>query len=143
MPVEYNNSIDYIENLPQNLLNIEEDSFQYKLWRVFSDQFDALDIAFACIQYAYASADSLFIEREVWPLLAGVCAWIASRVVRTPRGYEIHHVVGVDESIDNIDNNSYTNIAARIVLEESCRIAERLGIEVPATIRALANEVIE
>jgi len=80
-----------------------------------------LDVAFACIQYAYASGDELFLAREIWPLLAQVCTWVQDRVVRT-QGYEIHHVVGVDEGTRNVNNNSYTNIAAKIVLAESDRM---------------------
>ena len=82
-----------------------------------------LDIAFACLQYIHAVDDPSFVQNELWTLLEAVCTWIASRVVHTERGYEIHNVVGVDEGIENIDNNSYTNIAAKIVLEQVCAFA--------------------
>ncbi len=98
-----------------------------------------LDVAFACVQHAYASGDSIFVEREIWPLLQSVCSWIQSRVVQTDRGYEICHVVGVDEEIENINNNSYTNIAAKIVLRESCRIAGHLGVTPPTVWSEIAD----
>jgi protein-glucosylgalactosylhydroxylysine glucosidase len=82
-----------------------------------------LDIAFACLQYIHAVDDPSFVQNELWTLLEDVCTWIASRVVHTDRGYEIRNVVGVDEGIENIDNNSYTNIAAKIVLEQVCAFA--------------------
>jgi protein-glucosylgalactosylhydroxylysine glucosidase len=100
-----------------------------------------LDVAFACIQHAHASGDDLFVRQEIWPLLAAVCRWLQDRVVRTPRGYEIHHVVGVDEGTRNVNNNSYTNIGAKVVLEESDRIARGLGIAPPAAWREIADAI--
>ncbi len=88
-----------------------------------------LDVAFACLQYAYAAGNAEFIRTSLWPLLDAVCRWIVSRVEQTARGYEIRNVVGADESFVNVHNNSYTNIAAKIVLKETAGLALGVGID--------------
>jgi trehalose/maltose hydrolase-like predicted phosphorylase len=111
------------------------------VWSNTSEQHHiTLDIAFACLQYAWATGDEGYTRRELWPLLEAVCEWIVSRVTRTASGAEIRHVVGIDESIGNVDNNAYTNIAAKLVLRGAAGLAERLGIVAPsAAWRALAE----
>lgn len=60
-------------------------------------------------------------------MLRGVSQWIESRVTKTVRGYEILHVTGIEEEIDNVNNNAYTNILCRKVLREANRIGMQLG----------------
>lgn len=87
-----------------------------------------LDVAVACLQYAHATDDRAFVENEIWEILESVCDWIVSRVVRTDRGYEIRNVVGIDESLENVDNNAYTNIAAKLVLRQAADLGDRAGL---------------
>lgn len=101
-----------------------------------------LDVAFACLQYAYATDDRLFVDRQIRPLLIAVCRWIASRVEKTSRGYEIRHVVGVDEGEENVHNNSYTNIAAAIVLRGSARVLRSVGVDPPAVWETIADGIV-
>jgi hypothetical protein len=91
----------------------------------------SLDVAFAFAQYAHATGDDIFSREQAWPVLRGVADWIGTRARKTGRGYEIRHVEGIDEGIYNIHNNSYTNIAAVVVLREAIAMASRLGYEVP------------
>ncbi len=100
-----------------------------------------LDVAFACIQHIHAAGHDAFSEGELWRLLESVCRWIESRAEQTDRGYEIRHVVGIDEGISDVDNNAYTNIAAAIVLEESMEIADRLGKRVPERWKEIAESM--
>jgi len=90
-----------------------------------------MDIAFAALQYAYVSDDDAFVRNSVWPLLEEVCRFLCSRVEHTERGYEIKHVIGIDECLIDVDNNAYTNIAAKLVLSETAALAERLGMIAP------------
>ena len=97
---------------------------------IFIEQHVSMDVAFAFAQYAHASGDELFMRQQAWPVLEGVSQWIASRVVETGRGYEIHNVTGIDESIENINNNGYINTAAIVILRETMDLARRLGYAV-------------
>ena len=56
-----------------------------------------LDVALAFDAYAKVSGDERFIGEMAWPVLQGVADWIVSRAEKTPRGYEILHVTGIDE----------------------------------------------
>ena len=96
-----------------------------------TEQHINMDVAFAFAQYAAVSGDDIFIREQAWPVLKGVAEWICSRVKQTARGYEILNVTGIDEGIDNINNNSYTNIAAIVALREAANIARYLGVKPP------------
>lgn len=86
-----------------------------------------MDVALAFALYAHVTEDPVFIREKAWPVLRGVSQWIESRVTRTERGYEILRVTGIDEGVDNVNNNAYTNIVCRKVLTEANRIGKQLG----------------
>lgn len=90
-----------------------------------------LDVALGMAQYVHATGDELFRRQQAWPALEAVAEWVVSRVTRTARGYEILHVTGIDETIDNINNNAETNILAALVLREADAMARRLGFVPP------------
>jgi len=98
-----------------------------------------MDVAFAMIQYIHASGNELFLRQHAWPVVQGVAEWIASRVTKTERGYEILHVTGIDESLDNVNNDAETNGLASVVLNEVVKLAARLGISVPNSWREISN----
>ncbi len=100
-----------------------------------------IDVAFAFAQYAHATDDDLFIRQQAWPVLEGVSEWIASRVTKTARGYELRHVTGPDEGVDNIHNNAYTNMAAIVVLREAQAMAARMGLRPPALWKSIEQEM--
>ena len=106
-----------------------------------TEQHVSLDVAFAFAQYAHATGDDLFLKQSAWPVLEGVAEWVASRVTKTARGYEIRHITGPDEEIDNIHNNAYTNMAAVVVLREASALAARLGFTPPACWSAIAEGI--
>lgn len=100
-----------------------------------------LDVAFAFAQYCHASGDELFIRQQAWPVLEGVAEWLMSRVTETARGYEIRHVVGIDEGLENVHNNAYTNMASIVILREASALAKRLGFTPPPTWLAVAERI--
>jgi hypothetical protein len=86
-----------------------------------------MDVAMAFIAYAQVSGDPVFLQERAWPIVKGVAEWIESRVEKTERGYEILFVMGIDESTNNVNNDSFTNIISKIVLENANRIRVKLG----------------
>ena len=100
-----------------------------------------MDVAFAFAQFMHASGDDMFIKEQGWPVLSGVAEWIVSRVTQTARGYEIRHLVGPDELIENIHNNGFTNMAAIVILREATACAERLGLTPPAAWQEVARRM--
>jgi trehalose/maltose hydrolase-like predicted phosphorylase len=96
-----------------------------------AEQHVNLDIAYAFAQYVHATGDELFLRQQAWPVISAVVEWLTSRVTKTTRGYELRHITGVDEGIDNIHNNGFTNILAVMVLREAIAFARKLGAEPP------------
>ncbi len=84
-----------------------------------------MDVAMAFVAYVNITGDQVFKREKAWPVVKGVSEWIESRVTKTARGYEIHHVTGIDESIDNVPNDAYTNLMCQKVL----RVANQWAID--------------
>ncbi|HZR42786.1 MAG TPA: hypothetical protein VFB12_21890 [Ktedonobacteraceae bacterium] len=101
-----------------------------------------LDVAHAFAQYAHATGDEDFLQQQAWPVLQGVAEWIVSRASRTERGYEIKHVVGIAETSQPVNNNAFTNIAARVVLHDAAALARRLGRIVAEKWEEIANSLV-
>jgi len=106
-----------------------------------TEQHINLDVAFAMLQYVHACGDELFTRQHAWPVIQGVAEWIASRVTKTDRGYEILHVTGVDERRDNVNNDAETNGLSAVVLREAIELAGRLGITPPAIWKDIADRL--
>jgi trehalose/maltose hydrolase-like predicted phosphorylase len=100
-----------------------------------------LDVALAFDGFARVHGDEIFIRERAWPILKGVCEWIESRVVKTDRGYEIHHITGIDEEHDDVNNDSYSNLMAAKLLRSGCEYAEMLGYRKPAKWMAIADNL--
>ena len=87
-----------------------------------------LDVALAFDGYARVSGDQGYIRERVWPVLRGVAEWIESRMEKTVRGYEILHITGIDEEIDDVNNDSYSNLMAAKVLRSAASYSNMFGL---------------
>lgn len=116
-----------------------EEMVPYWAAAVFAEQHSNLAVALAFAQYAQATGDQRYLAQQAWPVLEGVAAWVVSRVKRTGRGFEIRHITGIDEEIENIHNNAYTNLLAAQVLREAQATAVQLGISPPAAWEEIAR----
>ncbi len=87
-----------------------------------------LDIALAFDGYARVSGDEGYIRERVWPIMRGVAEWIESRVEKTERGYEILHITGIDEEIDDVNNDSYSNLMAAKILRSAAAYSKMFGL---------------
>jgi len=87
----------------------------------------SLDVALAFARYAHVTGDGNFLRHKAWPVLQGVADWIASRAHRGRRGFEIRRSMGIAERKSESDNEAFTMLSARAVLEEALDAARRLG----------------
>jgi hypothetical protein len=92
----------------------------------------SLDIALAFAAYVHATGNMDYARRIAWPVLRSVGEFVASRVSRTARGFEIADTVGPREYYEPVTNNAFTNMAAATVLRQATGIAAAIGEEVPA-----------
>ncbi|MDE3180501.1 MAG: glycoside hydrolase family 65 protein [Acidobacteriota bacterium] len=93
----------------------------------WEEQHITADVALAFWEYQLAAGDDDFLKQATWPVLKAVGNWIASRGIYTPRGFEIHHIMGPDEGLPNVNNDAYVNLISKMVLEAAIRCATKAG----------------
>lgn len=87
------------------------------------------DIALAAWNYYCVTQDKNWLREKGWPILQATADFWASRVERNgPGRYDIKNVVAADEWAENVDNNAFTNAAAKANLQYATEAAKLLGI---------------
>ncbi|WP_158826760.1 glycoside hydrolase family 65 protein [Mucilaginibacter lacusdianchii] len=87
------------------------------------------DVAIAFWNYYCVTQDKTWLKERGWPILSATADFWASRVERNGKGhYYIKNVVAADEWAENVDNNAYTNAAAKVNLQYATQAARVLGI---------------
>ncbi len=87
------------------------------------------DIAIAAWNYYCVTQDKNWLRERGWPLLKETADFWASRVERNGSGhFDIKNVVAADEWAENIDNNAFTNAAAKANLQFAAQAASILGL---------------
>lgn len=86
-------------------------------------------VAIATWNYYRVTQDKNWLRERGWPILSATADFWASRVERNgPGKFEIKNVVAADEWAENVDNNAFTNAAARANLQYATEAAQILGI---------------
>jgi trehalose/maltose hydrolase-like predicted phosphorylase len=81
-------------------------------------------VAIAAWNYYCVTQDTAWLRDRGWPILQATADFWASRVERNgPGRYDIKNVVAADEWAENVDNNAFTNAAARANLEFATKAA--------------------
>ena len=87
------------------------------------------DVGIAAWNYYCVTRDKDWLREKGYPLLQATADFWASRVERDgPGAYHIRNVVAADEWAENIDDNAYTNAAARTNLQDAIAAARVLGV---------------
>ena len=87
------------------------------------------DIGVAAWNYFCVTKDTAWLKEKGWPLLKETAMFWASRVERNgPGKYDIKNVVAADEWAENVDNNAFTNGAAKVNLLNANKAAKVLGL---------------
>ena len=105
-------------------------------------------VAIAAWNYYCVTQDKNWLRERGWPILQATAGFWASRVERNgPGQYDIKNVVAADEWAENVDNNAFTNAAAKLNLQVATEAAKILGVaadpdwlEVAANIPVLKME---
>lgn len=99
----------------------------------WAEQHITPDVALGIWEYQLATNDPSFLQQGTWPVLQNVARWIESRGVVTSKGFEIQHIMGPDEGVPNVDDNSYMNLICKMVLDAAIRCAQMAGVTPPAS----------
>ncbi len=87
-------------------------------------------VGLAAWNYYCVTQDKEWLREKGWPILSQTADFWASRVERNgPGQYEIKNVVAADEWAENVDNNAFTNGAAKVLLKHATEAAGILGLK--------------
>lgn len=85
------------------------------------------DVAIAAWNYYAVTQDTSWLRGKGFPMIKDCADFWASRVERNgPGHYDINNVVAADEWAENVDNNAFTNAAAKANLRYAIMAAEIL-----------------
>jgi trehalose/maltose hydrolase-like predicted phosphorylase len=86
-------------------------------------------VGIAAWNYYCVTQDKEWLLQKGWPILKETAAFWASRVERKGIGnFEINNVVAADEWAENINNDAFTNAAAKSVLKYATEAAKVLDL---------------
>ena len=87
------------------------------------------DVALAAWKYYCVTQDKTWLKEKGYPILSATAEFWASRVERNgPGRYDIKNVVAADEWAENVDNNAFTNAAAKANLQFATEAAKLVGV---------------
>ncbi|HZZ75385.1 MAG TPA: glycoside hydrolase family 65 protein [Puia sp.] len=87
-------------------------------------------VGLAAWNYYCVTQDKVWLREKGWPILSASADFWASRVERNgPGHYDIKNVVAADEWAENVDNNAFTNGAAKVLLQHATEAAGILGVK--------------
>ncbi len=87
------------------------------------------DVAIAAWNYYCVTQDKKWLLERGYPILKATADFWASRVERNGTGhYDIKNVVAADEWAENVDNDAFTNAAAKENLQYATEAARILGL---------------
>lgn len=90
-------------------------------------------VGIAAWNYYCVTQDKEWLKERGWPILKETADFWASRVERNgPGKYDIKNVVAADEWAENVDNNAWTNAAAKAVLNYATEAAALIGAKADA-----------
>jgi len=106
------------------------------------EQHITADVAIAAWNYYCVTKDKNWLKEKGWPILSATADFWASRVERNrPGNYEIKNVVAADEWAENVNNNAFTNAAARANLKYATEAAKIIGVTPDPDWMAVANNI--
>ncbi len=86
-------------------------------------------VGIAAWNYYCVTQDKQWLREKGWPILQATADFWASRVERNgPGKYDINNVVAADEWAENVNNNAFTNAAAKANLQFATEAAKLLGV---------------
>jgi hypothetical protein len=107
------------------------------------EQHITADVALAQWQYYLATGDKGWLAQRGSPVLSQAAAFWASRVTSdSDSSYHIDGVTGPDEENPDVNDEAYTNVAAKTTLQDAVEAAAALGVSPPATWARIASKLV-
>lgn len=125
----------------ESALSGEEETPVWALSGTYEHHITA-DVAIAAWNYYLATQDKEWLTDKGWDILRNTADFWESRVTEKNGKYEILNVVCADEWAENVDNNAYTNAAAKLNLEYATEAALVLGLAANPQWSKIADNLI-
>ncbi len=107
------------------------------------EQHVTADIALAQWQYFLATGNKRWLMQFGWPVISQAAVFWASRTTPGSNGtYHIDGVTGPDEENPNVNDEAYTNVAAKATLLIASQAARVLGIAAPSDWAPIAAGIV-
>jgi trehalose/maltose hydrolase-like predicted phosphorylase len=107
------------------------------------EQHITADIALAQWQYYLVTGDAQWLKDRGWPVIQGAAEFWASHATPGANGsFHIDHVTGPDEENPDVNDEAYTNVAAKTTLEDAIQAAQVVGASVPANWSQIATGLV-
>ena len=98
------------------------------------------DVAIGAWRFYLCTQDKDWLLEKGWPILKATAEFWASRCERKDDGFwHIDNVMCADEWALNVDDNAYTNAAAKLNLKYACEAGRVLGFKTPAIWQAISD----
>jgi protein-glucosylgalactosylhydroxylysine glucosidase len=99
-------------------------------------------VGIAAWNYYCVTQDKDWLREKGFPIISATADFWASRVERNGKGkFDIKNVVAADEWAENVDNNAFTNAAAKTNLQYATLAAKVLGITPNADWAEVSNNI--
>lgn len=99
-------------------------------------------VGIAAWNYYLVTGDLQWLKDKGWAILSETAEFWSSRPEKNKDGkYDIKNVVAADEWAENVDNNAFTNAAAKLNLEYAAKCAKLLNIKAPAYWKEIADNL--
>ena len=100
------------------------------------------DIAIAAWNYYRMYGDRDWLRKDGWPMIKAVAEFWTSRVSRNDDGtWSIRNVICADEYAGGVDDNAFTNAAARCALKIAVKAAKAVGEKVDPCWKSIADGI--
>ena len=101
------------------------------------------DIAIAFWNYYLMTQDKDWLTKEAYPVMQKIAEFWTSRASRNEDGsYSIKYVIGADEYAEGVDDNAYTNAAAKKALEYATNAAVIVGKTAPKIWKDISDHLV-
>ncbi len=98
------------------------------------------DVAIAAWKYWLVTGDRDYLRDRIWPILKSTAEFWESRAQKGPDGvWHIYNVMGADEWARFVDDDAYTNGAAKRNLEYAVEAGKELGLNTPPAWKEIAE----
>ena len=105
----------------------EEETPVWALTGTFEHHITA-DIGIAFWNYFLVTRDTAWLREKGYPVIKEIADfWVSRSEENEKEEYEIKNVVCADEYAENVDNNAFTNGAAKVALHAASKASEVIG----------------